>query len=41
MELAILYRLYSSVVEHWSCKPGVVSSNLTGGIVLPTLFFLN
>ena len=23
--------LYSSVVEHWSCKPGVVSSNLTGG----------
>ena len=25
--------LYSSVAEHWSCKPGVVSSNLTGGIV--------
>ena len=24
--------LYSSVAEHWSCKPGVVSSNLTGGI---------
>ena len=23
--------LYSSVAEHWSCKPGVVSSNLTGG----------
>jgi hypothetical protein len=22
---------YSSVVEHCSCKPGVVSSNLTGG----------
>ena len=26
--------LYSSVVEHWSRKPGVVSSILTGGIVL-------
>ena len=24
-------RLYSSVAEHWSRKPGVVSSNLTGG----------
>ncbi len=24
--------LHSSVVEHWSRKPGVVSSNLTGGI---------
>ena len=23
--------LRSSVVEHWSRKPGVVSSNLTGG----------
>ena len=23
--------LFSSVAEHWSCKPGVVSSNLTGG----------
>src|SRR6218665_2910334 len=23
--------LYSSVVERWSCKPAVVSSNLTGG----------
>ena len=22
---------YSSVVEHWSCKPGVESSNLSGG----------
>ena len=29
--------LFSSVVEHWSRKPGVVSSNLTGGM---TLFFL-
>ena len=26
--------LFSSVVEHWSRKPGVVSSNLTGGIIL-------
>ena len=26
--------LFSSVVEHWSRKPGVVSSNLTGGIFL-------
>ena len=25
--------LYSSVAEHWSCKPGVVSSILTGGII--------
>ena len=25
--------LYSSVVEHWSCKPGVLSSNLSGGIL--------
>ncbi len=24
--------LHSSVAEHWSCKPGVVSSNLTGGM---------
>ena len=24
--------LFSSVVEHWSRKPGVVSSILTGGI---------
>ena len=23
--------LFSSVAEHWSRKPGVVSSNLTGG----------
>ena len=23
---------FSSVAEHWSRKPGVVSSNLTGGI---------
>ena len=26
--------LFSSVVEHWSRKPGVVSSNLTAGIIL-------
>ena len=26
------HSLYSSVVEHWSRKPGVVSSNLTGGM---------
>ncbi len=26
--------LYSSVAEHWSRKPGVVSSTLTGGIFL-------
>ena len=25
------YSLLSSVAEHWSCKPGVVSSILTGG----------
>ena len=24
--------LYSSVAEHWSCKPGVLSSILSGGI---------
>ena len=28
--------LYSSVVEHWSCKPEVVSTILTGGINLFT-----
>ena len=28
----VVCSLYSSVVEHWSRKPGVVSSNLTGGI---------
>ena len=27
-------RLYSSEAEHWSRKPGVVSSILTGGTVL-------
>jgi hypothetical protein len=27
-----IYSLYSSAVEHWSCKPGVVSSILTGGM---------
>ena len=26
--------LYSSVAEHWSCKPGVESSILSGGIGL-------
>ncbi len=26
--------LYSSVAEHWSCKPGVESSILSGGIIL-------
>ena len=25
-------------LEHWSCKPGVVSSNLTGGF--ETFFFI-
>ena len=25
---------FSSVAEHWSRKPGVMSSNLIGGIVL-------
>ena len=29
--LYITSSLYSSVVEHWSCKPGVESSNLSGG----------
>ena len=24
--------LYSSVAEHWSCKPGVESSILSGGM---------
>ena len=28
-----IHSLFSSVVEHWSRKPGVVSSNLTGGII--------
>ena len=30
-ETVIIVSLHSSVVEHWSCKPGVVSSILTGG----------
>ena len=30
--------LYSSVVEHWSRKPGVVSSNLTGGTSFAEVF---
>ena len=30
--------LLSSVVEHWSRKPGVVSSILTRGILLLILF---
>ena len=30
--------LYSSVVEHWSCKPGVLSSILSGG---KNFFFSN
>ena len=28
---SVYMSLYSSVVEHWSCKPGVESSNLSGG----------
>ena len=37
--------LYSSVAEHWSCKPGVLSSILSGGIafflyIQNILFFL-
>ena len=31
LQIPILRSLFSSVVEHWSRKPGVVSSNLTGG----------
>ena len=27
----LAWSLFSSVAEHWSRKPGVVSSNLTGG----------
>lgn len=27
-------------LEHWSCKPGVESSNLSGGISFATFFFL-
>ena len=26
--------LYSSVAEHWSCKPGVESSILSGGMTI-------
>ncbi len=37
----IISSLYSSVVEHWSCKPGVVSSNLTGGIIFVTCFIIS
>jgi hypothetical protein len=31
--------LFSSVVEHWSRKPGVVSSNLIGGKEVFLLFY--
>ena len=31
--------LYSSAAEHWSCKPGVVSSILTGGTSKRLLLF--
>ena len=30
--------LFSSVVEHWSRKPGVVSSILTGGIFVVAVY---
>lgn len=33
------HSLYSSVVEHWSRKPGVESSNLSGGIRTLLIFF--
>ena len=36
---SIYLSLFSSVVEHWSRKPGVVSSNLTGGKPYFSLFF--
>ena len=32
--------LYSSVAEHWSCKPGVLSSILSGGIAFFDFFSL-
>ena len=32
--LKCVISLYSSVAEHWSCKPGVESSILSGGIVM-------
>ena len=32
--LLVIVSLFSSVVEHWSRKPGVVSSILTGGIII-------
>ena len=35
---ACLRSLYSSVAEHWSCKPGVESSILSGGIAF--FFFI-
>ena len=31
--------LYSSVAEHWSCKPGVESSILSGGSFVDVLTF--
>ena len=36
----LTWSLFSSVAEHWSRKPGVVSSNLTGGN-FTTLFDLH
>ena len=31
----VMGSLYSSVAEHWSCKPGVESSILSGGMFFP------
>ena len=31
--------LYSSVAEHWSCKPGVESSILSGGSEVILILF--
>ena len=38
----MLHTLSASIaqlLEHWSCKPGVVSSNLTGGFCSFFIFF--
>ena len=39
LNTAIKGRLCSSVAEHWSRKPGVVSSILTGGTFFSYIYF--
>ena len=41
LQLLLYQCLYSSVAEHWSCKPGVESSILSGGSFSGVLKIVN